>query len=352
MLIAAELDTELWAEAVNTSVYLLNRHPRELDEQIPYELWTNRKVMLDHLRKFGATVYTHIPKQFRSKFETKSKKMIFVGYDGNSINYRVYNSETSKVTVTRDIVFEEREVHSCQARKYTGIHFSNEYTQENDDNIEKEVTTDVQEPQSLSEEMNEEETQPTTANTEDQQSLRNRDTIRPPARYINDCNVACPAVVMEAPQSYQEAVSGTDGNNWKQAMAEEMESLYANGTWSLVPKPTNHKIIDSKWVYKIKRRINGSIERYKARLCAKGFLQIKGIDFNDTFSPVVRYDSIRLLLALAIINTMNIQQFDVNTAFLHGSLDEEVFMRQPEGYCKDPNLFSQSFKKELADRRV
>lgn len=108
MLLAAKMQPGLWTEAVNTSVYLLNRRPRELDKQIPYELWTKRKVILNHLKRFGSVVFTHIPKQFRTKFESKAKKMIFVGYDGDSTNYRVMDPETSKITITRDAVVNER----------------------------------------------------------------------------------------------------------------------------------------------------------------------------------------------------------------------------------------------------
>jgi len=115
MLYAAKLQPGLWAEAVNTSVYLLNRRPRELDKQIPFELWTGKKLTLNHLKRFGSEVYTHIPKQFRSKFESKAKKMILVGYDGNSKNYRVMDPETLKITVTRDVVVNEKD----NAQDYT-----------------------------------------------------------------------------------------------------------------------------------------------------------------------------------------------------------------------------------------
>lgn len=120
-------------------------------------------------------------------------------------------------------------------------------------------------------------------------------------------------------------------------MEEEMDSLAANKTWSLVSLPQDRKVIDCKWVYKLKRKSDGSIDKYKARLCAKGFLQAKGIDYNDTFSPVIRYDSIRILLALATIYEMHIQQFDVKTTFLHGELIEEIYMKQPTGYIYNSN---------------
>lgn len=93
MLLEVKLQPGLWAEAVNTSIYLLNRRPRESDKKIPFELWSKKKITLSHVRKFGSEAYVHIPKQFRSKFESKAKKMIFVGYERNSKNYRMMDPE-------------------------------------------------------------------------------------------------------------------------------------------------------------------------------------------------------------------------------------------------------------------
>jgi len=119
---------------------------------------------------------------------------------------------------------------------------------------------------------------------------------------------------------------------WKQAMDCEYEALMKNHTWHLVLWQSGRNIIDCKWVFKIKRKPDGSIDRYKARLVAKGFKQRYGSDYEDTFSPVVKAATIRLVLALAVSNGWSLRQLDVQNAFLHGFLEEEVFMRQPPGY--------------------
>jgi histone deacetylase 1/2 len=119
---------------------------------------------------------------------------------------------------------------------------------------------------------------------------------------------------------------------WKAAMDEEYTALKSNRTWHLVPSGAGKNIIDCKWVYKVKRRADGSVDRYKARLVAKGFKQRYGIDYDDTFSPVVKAATIRLVLSLAVSRNWHLRQLDVKNAFLHGVLEEEVYMRQPPGY--------------------
>jgi histone deacetylase 1/2 len=118
-------------------------------------------------------------------------------------------------------------------------------------------------------------------------------------------------------------------------MESEYDALLKNGTWQLVSPRPGINVIDSKWVFKVKRHANGTIERYKARLVAKGFKQRYGLDYEDTFSPVVKPTTIRLLLSLAVTRGWFMRQLDVQNAFLNGVLEEEVFMRQPPGF-EDP----------------
>jgi len=114
-------------------------------------------------------------------------------------------------------------------------------------------------------------------------------------------------------------------------MKAKVEALEFNHTWTIVDVPPNVKPIGCKWVYKIKRHLDGSVERYKARLVAKGFAQTKGVNYFKTFSPVVKMATVRVVLALASIHRWTIQQLDVNNAFLHGDLSEDVYMTVPLG---------------------
>jgi hypothetical protein len=114
-------------------------------------------------------------------------------------------------------------------------------------------------------------------------------------------------------------------------MNNEYSALLRNNTWHLVPPPKGKNIIGCKWVYKVKRKSDRSIDRYKAHLVAKGYKQRYGLDYEDTFSPIVKAATIRLILFLAVLEGWSLRQLDVQNAFLHRLLDEEVFMHQPPG---------------------
>ncbi|XP_074271215.1 uncharacterized protein LOC141595141 [Silene latifolia] len=131
------------------------------------------------------------------------------------------------------------------------------------------------------------------------------------------------------PRSYYEAVKQAE---WREAMGKEIDALENNGTWKIVDLPDGKKPIGCKWVYKTKLKADGTIERHKARLVAQGFTQIEGINYHETFAPVAKMTSVRLLLAVAVAKKWNISQLDINNAFLHGDLDEKVYMRLPQGF--------------------
>lgn len=115
-------------------------------------------------------------------------------------------------------------------------------------------------------------------------------------------------------------------------MEEEYTALVRNNTWHLVPPLTGANVIDSKWVYKIKRKADGTIERYKALLVAKGFKQKYGLDYEETFSPVVKPVTVRLILSIAVSRGWQLRQLDVHNTFLHGVLEDTIYMNQPPGY--------------------
>uniref|UniRef100_A0A2N9HLT2 Reverse transcriptase Ty1/copia-type domain-containing protein n=1 Tax=Fagus sylvatica TaxID=28930 RepID=A0A2N9HLT2_FAGSY len=175
--------------------------------------------------------------------------------------------------------------------------------------------------------------QPSGSITLDQDSQARRVSSRghiPRRHFEIEGNVLlCDAKDVDEPASFSEALHSPDRDEWMTAMQEEMSSMDKNNVWELVDLPPGRKTIGNKWVLKVKRKADGSIDRYKARLVAKGYTQREGIDYEDTFSPVVRFASIRLILSIVAKQDLELFQMDVKTAFLNGELDEEIYMAQP-----------------------
>lgn len=133
----------------------------------------------------------------------------------------------------------------------------------------------------------------------------------------------------DEPKSFQQAVQH---EQWREAMMKEIKALEQHGTWTLEELAAGKKAIDFKWVYKVKYKSNGEVERYKARLVAKGFTQLEGVDYHDTFAPVAKLAIMRTLLTLVVKRDWIMHQLDVNNTFLHGDLDEEVYMKLPQHF--------------------
>lgn len=186
-----------------------------------------------------------------------------------------------------------------------------------DDNIDNEV------PENLDD----------IAETNNRMTLRDRNQIRPPIRFGDYAMIAADVLNgINEPNSYKEAMTSSHKDQWVKAMDSEVKSLKENKTWILVDLPKDRKPISCKWIYKIKTNADGSLDKFKARLVARGYTQKKGIDYDETFSPVAKMTTIRSVLSVAANEGLKLTQFDVSTAFLYGSLNEEIYMNQPDGY--------------------
>ncbi|GJT97762.1 retrovirus-related pol polyprotein from transposon TNT 1-94 [Tanacetum coccineum] len=166
-----------------------------------------------------------------------------------------------------------------------------------------------------------------------------RQVNRPPRLEDYQCDLVAYAFAAAAhiegcePTNYFEAISSPECDKWVVAMEEEVESLHKNKTWELVKLPKEKRVISCKWLFKVKDGIPGvESKRYKARYVVRGFDQREGIDFNEVFSPVVRHTSIRVLLSIVALQDLELEQLDVKTTFLHGHLEEEIYVEQPEGF--------------------
>lgn len=136
---------------------------------------------------------------------------------------------------------------------------------------------------------------------------------------------------MDEPLNYDQAPRKKE---WRSAMKAELEAVERNRTWTLTELPPGKKTIDLKWVFKLKKDLNGEIVKHKARIVAKGYVQEYGIDFEEIFTPVTRLETVRLILALSAKNGWGVHHLDVKSAFLNGELTEEVYVSQPEGFVQ------------------
>jgi len=311
MLSTCELPRSLWANACETAVYLLNHtgvSPE--DNKSPHELWTGQKMIeLDHLRVFGTECYAHIPKNFRRKFDNKSVHGHMVGYVNDKDGYKIYLPSQKKIIKSRDVDFKTERL--CTTSVAVEVE---EETNENLEEVQREENEHLEE----------------TQNVRRSDRQRSMPTWMKSGEFLL-ANVAA-VEESEDPSTYSEALSSSDSHMWLNAMQEEMDALHKNNTWDLVDLPKGSKVINCRWVLRKKFNPDGTIERYRARLVAKGYAQKAGLDYDETFSPVARYDTVRSVLAVTAKEKLHLQQFDVKTAFLYGTLQEEVFMTQPEGF--------------------
>ena len=312
MLADARLPHRFWAEALSTTVYLRKRSPAmAVKGMTPFEAWTGEKPNVGHLRVFGCAAYAHIAKDDRKKLDVKSRKCIFLGYGTETKGYRLYDLNHAKVLYSRDVIFNESS---------RGIEEPNEEERKNERPYAEFGSLPDPEPdeQPVADEL----TEPVLSRPE-----RDR---RPPDYYGEWAVVT--STGSDEPKTVKEALARPDKAKWMTAMEREMESLRTHDVWDLVELPRDRKAVGSKWVYKLKMNADGSDERYKARLVAQGFTQKFGIDCDETFCPVVRFESVRTVIALAVQNGLKLYQTDFATAFLNGELKEEVYMKQPEGF--------------------
>ena len=151
-------------------------------------------------------------------------------------------------------------------------------------------------------------------------------TSVPLQRYLGYAALMSNMIDLE-PTCFEEAIVRKP---WRDSMVEEYASIIKNDVWEIVPRPQNKSVVTSKWIYKIKHAADGSIDKHKARFVARGFSQKEGVDYEETFAPVARYTSIRTIIAIATQMGWRIHQMDVKTAFLNGSIEEEVYLEQPK----------------------
>jgi transposase InsO family protein len=362
MLSTSGFPKSFWAEALHTAVHLINRLPcSAIGGKIPEEVWRGKEnICLQYIRVFGCPVYVHVSGQ--DKLDPRATKGSLLGYTDGIKGYRIWNPLTHKVIHSRHVTFDESALlksQDSQSSQDPEVVTTVAPTADDEEtvvspNIPSSSTLDVvpESPANVKEVI-----PPMTSTSDSEEEILNdggvqgdtvpvvaptrhsQRTIRPPNRYgdwdfanmsFTDQLEFALHVGQDEPFDVKEALASTHSSKWLGAMQEEMEALSKNSTWDLCPLPKGSRAIGCKWVFKVK-----DDNRYKARLVAKGFAQRKGIEYDDIFAPVVRHTSIRVLLAIVAIHDLELEQLDVKTAFLHGDLEETIYMKQPDGFISD-----------------
>lgn len=379
MLLASGLDHKFWNEAILTANYLKNRAStnavgRQFTNKTPAEIWFGCKPDLSHLRIFGSECFNHIPQNNRSKLDARSTKCLMIGYAASMGSYRLWDVERNKLIIGRHVTFNEIsvlkraklvEIPVSEAEMDQG-HGDKKQTDEENEFTDDESFHECQERDDKIHDANMDgagnndasvhgtnmdragnhittghgTNQKCTGDNEGQIPRRGERNRKAPNRYgewATNAEMAHFALCAEQyvendPETMKEAKSRNDWPQWKSAIRVEYESLVKNETWTVCDLPSKRRAITNKWVFKLKRKADGQIDKYKARLVARGFTQKLGFDYGETYAPVAKLVTLKILLAVANQKDMHIHQMDVKSAFLNGELKEEIYMELPEGF--------------------
>ncbi|GAU46899.1 hypothetical protein TSUD_296780 [Trifolium subterraneum] len=322
MLNGRNVPKKFWPEAVVWATYVLSRCPTlSVKGVTPQEAWSNVKPSVSFFKVFGCIAYSHVPDAQRKKLDPKSIKCVHLGISKESKAYKLYDPSQQKIIISRDFVFDENQGWDWEeknkkqvAHQIPSDDSESSYDEEPVIDMENEGEVDNDDV-GIGNNVNET-IQSDGSDHEDNAA----NTLPPRTRNPPD------------PITYEEAAKL---DIWRKAMDQEIKSIEKNSTWELVDLPKGVKKIGVKWIYKTKFNENGEVDKHKARLVAKGYTQQHGIDFNEVFAPVARWDTIRTILAIAPSKGWTVYQLDVKSALLHGDLVENVYVDQPPGYNKE-----------------
>ncbi|KAG6617006.1 Retrovirus-related Pol polyprotein from transposon TNT 1-94 [Phytophthora cinnamomi] len=341
MLKESGIDKSYWCEAMMTAADIRNVLPNTSNpHSSPFQLVYKREPRLEHMRVFGTECYAHVTKQKRKKLDDSGIKCVFLGYAKQHKAYRLVDPTNGSIVISRSVTFAEAPL--ATARK--------EGSQEVIDIIGNDEEEERTEEPSVEEGFRT--PQLTHAGnliiTAGRLTLCRRDEYPGTRRgefNLDDFEGEFDSLYClltedddgERAVSYDEVMRSKYKDEWLRAMESEMKSLEDHRTWTLVDMPSDKKAIGCKWVFRIKRDPSGKIIKFKARLVAKGFTQRPGVDYTETFAPVARKESINMVVAIAAEEDMEAENVDVDTAFLYGDVDEELYMDQPDGFEDQSN---------------
>jgi hypothetical protein len=384
LLLHASLPKIFWGSAFLMAVHLTNVCPSRSRRCIPYEVWHGHPADYSRLHVFGCVAYTYVPERprkqdaqvnstRRDEFDSRGMRGILIGLSQSKKAWRIMNCRTGTVVETAHASFDESftpsmlEIQRHELRLLQrALQVDFNYVDPADD-LDEFCHPDIPRPPALSNASGESDV------TSVDEFIRSFDLSElnrpmPPsyevallvdqaqqvltsnepeltkkqlhaealvaienATHKSQNNAVTTSRLTPEPRSYAEAIRSHDSEAWSTAHADEGGALLANKTWVLTDLPPGKKALSCQWLFKRKYDAKGNLVRYKARLVVRGNEQVKYVDFEDIFAPVIRLESLRVLLALVAVFDLECHQVDADTAFLNGILDEEIYMQQPAG---------------------
>ena len=394
-LIASGLHESFWAEALLTSNHVRNRLGTNSLETntTPFHVWFGYQPNIKYFRVFGCDAFILNDKKDFGKMDVRANPGTFLGYDDNSKSYRILRWDNNQVEKSRNVIFDEFSMskgkHKIQllmknpnlspTEPFTSVQecfkdYCTNSLSPSETNIPNNTLTNNDNDNSNNAHNNNRDNNSNGSNTRrdrhitfgdnnvqhfnDDDPSRNlssefaitRQSTRVATKpeylttnklgnwtnlvhdtdeddLIND--LCC---VTLTPRTYKDILKSTDKDKWLQSIHNELQALENLNTWTIVPTPLDKNVISCKWVFRVKEDSSGNPTVYKARLTPRGYEQISGLDYTETFSPVSRHTSLRVILSLAATNDLELHHMDVNNAFPNADLQEEIYMNPPDGY--------------------
>ena len=293
MMSLTDLPLSFWGYALETAAFTLNRAPSKSVETTPYELWFGKKPKLSFLKVWGCDAY--VKKLQPDKLEPKSEKCVFIGYPKETVGYTFYHRSEGKTFVAKNGSFLEKEFLSKEVsgRKVELDEVTVPAPLLESSSSQKSVPVT---PTPISEEVNDDDHETSDqVTTEPRRSTR----VRSAPEWYGNPVLEVMLLDHDEPTNYEEAMMSPDSAKWLEAMKSEMGSMYENKVWTLVDLPDDRQAIENKWIFKRKTDADSSVTIYKARIVAKGFRQVQGVDYDEIFSLVSMLKSVRIMLAIA-----------------------------------------------------
>lgn len=365
MIHSKNLAQHFWGEAVNIACHIIKRvYLRPEINKTPYEILRGKKPTVKYFRTFGSKCYILRDRENLGKFDPKSDEGIFLGYSTNSRAYRVFNKRTETVMESINVVIDDDEVEGPSSGEENQLYSAEQPVTSTDIIKASPIVSPAESPSTpttLDTIASASEDEDTPANppkrswvklthppqqllgtVDEGRRLRNR-IIQPTSEVANQVSYSCYCAQTE-PKKVEEALQD---ESWVSAMHDELHQFTKNDVWTLVPRPAELNTIGTKWIFKNKTDEHSTVVRNKAHLVTQGYTQIEGVDFNETFAPIARLESIRVLLSVACHLGFKLYQMDVKSAFLNGILQEKVYVEQPKAF-QDPHHPHHVFKLKKA----